>query len=376
MQRYRADAALGLVLNVKNGEVLASISLPGFDPNRRGEVKDENRRNRVVTDVYELGSVFKTFTVAMALDGGVANRYSLYDTGPLRMGHFLLRDTHAARELMSVEDIFVHSINTGAARVAEAAGMERQQRFLESLGLFEKLETEAGTAPKPRFPAIWRPANAMTIAYGHGIAVPPIIFASAMATIVNGGERIKPTFLLSDGSAGEKAERAIRVETSALMRDLMRLVVQRGTGHRAAVAGMDVGGKTGTALKAKEGHYTHDVVNSFVAVLPASDPKYLVLVTLDEPKPETPGKLNEAAYNAAPTAGALIKRIAPMLDVLPAPRFDETAATPYEQAGPHEPQRAVLRKNPYETSGFNPEYSAYREREPAPGIGYLGAYGR
>ncbi|MGC1584114.1 MAG: penicillin-binding protein 2 [Rhodomicrobium sp.] len=376
MQRYRADAALGLVLNVKNGEVLASISLPGFDPNRRGEVKDENRRNRVVTDVYELGSVFKTFTVAMALDGGVANRYSLYDTGPLRMGHFLLRDTHAARELMSVEDIFVHSINTGAARVAEAAGMERQQRFLESLGLFEKLETEAGTAPKPRFPAIWRPANAMTIAYGHGIAVPPIIFASAMATIVNGGERIKPTFLLSDGSAGEKAERAIRVETSALMRDLMRLVVQRGTGHRAAVAGMDVGGKTGTALKAKEGHYTHDVVNSFVAVLPASDPKYLVLVTLDEPKPETPGKLNEAAYNAAPTAGALIKRIAPMLDVLPAPRFDETAATPYEQAGPHEPQRAVLRKNPYETSGFNPGYSAYREREPAPGIGYLGAYGR
>lgn len=376
MKRYRATAALGLVMNVKNGEVLASLSLPDFDPNRRGEAKDENRRNRIVTDVYELGSVFKTFTVAMALDAGIADRYSRFDSSPLRMGHFLLRDAHAAREPMTVEDIFVHSINTGAARIAEAGGVERQQRFLESLGLFEKLETEAGTAPKPVFPAIWRPSNAMTIAYGHGIAVPPIIFASAMATVMNGGERIKPTFLLSDGSVGKKAERVIKPETSAVMRDLMRLVVKRGTGHRAAVEGLDVGGKTGTALKVKDGRYTHDVVNSFAAALPASDPQYLILVTIDEPKPETPGKLSEAAYNAAPTAGALIKRIAPMLNILPAPRFDETAATPYEQAGPRIPQHAVLRKNPYETSGFDPGYSAYREWEPAPAPGYYRPYGR
>ena len=218
---------------------------------------------------------------------------------------------------MTVEDIFVHSINTGAARIAEAAGVERQQRFLESLGLFDKLETEAGTAPKPVFPAVWRPSNAMTIAYGHGIAVPPIIFAQAMATVINGGERIKPTFLLADGTGDTTAEKPMKPETSALVRDLMRLVVQRGTGHRAGVAGLDIGGKTGTALKVKEGRYTHDVVNSFVAALPASDPRYLVLVTLDEPKPETPGKLSEAAYNAAPTAGAIITRIAPMLDVLP-----------------------------------------------------------
>ena len=199
MQHYQAQAALGLVLNVRNGEVVASLSLPGFDPNRRGEAKDEARRNRIVTDVYELGSVFKTFTVAMALDGGIATRYDRFDTGPLRMGRFLLRDAHAAREPMTVEDIFVHSINTGAARIAEAAGVERQQRFLESLGLFDKLETKAGTAPKPVFPSVWRPSNAMTIAYGHGIAVPPIIFAQAMATVMNGGERIKPTFLLADG---------------------------------------------------------------------------------------------------------------------------------------------------------------------------------
>jgi cell division protein FtsI (penicillin-binding protein 3) len=377
MERYKAIAALGLVMNVKNGEVLASLSLPGFDPNKRGEAGDESRRNRIVTDVYELGSVFKTFTVAMALDEGIAGRYDRFDTSALKMGRFLLQDAHAKREPMTVEDIFVHSINTGAARIAEAAGVEKQKAFLESLGLFDKLETEAGTAPKPVFPSVWRPANAMTVAYGHGIAVPPIIFASAMATIMNGGERIKPTFMLADASSDAgKVEHALKPATSALMRDLMRLVVERGTGHRAAVAGMDVGGKTGTALKAKDGHYTHDVVNSFVAALPVSDPQYLVMVTLDEPKPETEGALSEAAYNAAPAAGAVIKRIAPMLNILPEPRFDETAATPYEQAGSHAPKRAVLRKAPYETSGFDAGYPAYRERERDPDSGNMWPYRR
>ncbi len=376
MRRYRAKAALGLVMNVRNGEVLASLSLPGFDPNLREQAMDERRRNRIVTDVYELGSVFKTFTVAMALDGGAATRSDRFGTGPLKMGRFLLKDSHAKRKLMTVENIFVHSINTGAARIAEAAGMERQQRFLESLGLTDKLETEAGTAPKPVLPATWRPSNAMTIAYGHGIAVPPITFAQAMATVVNGGERIKPTFLLADGMDAGKAERPLKPGTSAQMRELMRLVVQRGTGRRAAVKGLGIGGKTGTAIKVKGGRYTHDVLNSFVAVLPISNPRYLVLVTLDEPKPEKPGRPNDAAYNAAPAAGAIIKRIAPMLDILPAPRFDETAATPYEQAGSRAPQRAVLRKSPDEISGSDPGYPAYRKREPAFNPGYFWPYRR
>jgi cell division protein FtsI (penicillin-binding protein 3) len=375
MQRYRAGAALGIVLNVRNGEVLASVSLPDFDPNRREQTVDDNRRNRVVNDIYELGSVFKSFTVAMALDQNVTGRYERFDTSPLRMGHFVLHDAHAAHQPMTVEDIFVHSSNMGAARIAEAAGVARQQRFLESLGLFEKLETEAGTTRKPVFPSTWRPANAITIAYGHGIAVPPILFTAAMAAIVNGGMRIKPTFLLAEGGADEMAERVIRPETSALMCELMRLTVQRGTGRRAAVPGLDIGGKTGTALKVKDGRYTHDVVNSFVAVVPAADPKYLILVTLDEPKPGE-GNMNEAAYNAVPAAGAIIKRIGPMLDIVPARRFDEIAATSYEQAVPNRPQRAVIRKSPYETSGFDQGYSAYRQREPASGPGYPGANGR
>ncbi len=375
MDLYRAKAALGLVLDVKNGEVLASASLPDFDPNRREQAAEQNRQNRVVTDVYELGSVFKSLTIAMALDQGVATRYELFDASPLNVGNFLLRDAHATRQLMSVEDIFIHSSNTGAARIAMAAGMSRQQAFLRSLGLFEKIETEAGTSPVPVFPKIWRPTNAITIAYGHGIAVPPLLFAGAMASLVNGGERLKPTFLLSEKGADDKGQRVISPQTSAEMRDLMRLVVQRGTGRRAAVPGIDVGGKTGTALKVKEGRYTHDVMNSFVAAFPIGDPKYIVMVTLDEPKPEEPGKINEASQNAAPTAGAIIKRVAPMLDILPTPRFDEPAPTSYEQAAPRERQR-FFRRNPYETSGFNQGYSAYGQYQYSPGYENYWPYGR
>ena len=375
MDLYRAQAVLGLVLDVRNGEVLASASLPDFDPNRREQAAEQNRQNRVVTDVYELGSVFKSLTIAMALDQGVANRYELFDASPLTIGNFFLRDPHATRQMMSVEDIFIHSSNTGAARIAMAAGMARQQAFLKSLGLFEKIETEAGASPVPVFPKVWRPTNAITIAYGHGIAVPPLLFAGAMASLVNGGERIKPTFLLSEKGADEKGQRLMLPQTSDVMRDLMRLVVERGTGRRAAVPGIAIGGKTGTALKVKDGHYTHDVINSFVAAFPIDAPKYMVMVTLDEPKPEEPGKINEASQNAAPTAGAIIKRIAPMLDILPTPRFDEAAATPYEQAAPRERQR-FYRRNPYEISGFNQGYSAYGQYQYSPGYQNYWPYSR
>ena len=376
MQRFRAAAALGLIMDVRNGEVLAAASLPDFDPNRREQAADKSRRNRIVTDVYELGSVFKTFTVAMAIDQGVAGRYERFDASPLKTGHFLLRDAHASREPMSVEDIYVHSVNTGAARIAMAAGPLRQQRFLESLGFFEKLETEAGTAQQAVLKGPWGPAKSATIAYGHGIAVSPLVFAAATAAIVNGGERIKPTFLLADSPDSEAAVRVIQPETSAAMRDLMRLVVERGTGHRAAVPGLDVGGKTGTAWKAKDGHYARDVINSFVAALPVGNPRYLILITIDEPQPEAPGRLTEAAYNAAPTAGAVIKRIAPMLDILPAPQFDGRTATPYEQADIQSSKRAAFRKNPNETSGFDDGHSAYREQDSAPGSRYYGPDGR
>jgi cell division protein FtsI (penicillin-binding protein 3) len=376
MARYRAKAVLGLVLDVNNGEVLASASLPDFDPNRREQAAEQNRQSRVVTDVYELGSVFKSLTVAMALDHGVATRQELFDVTKMPVGRFMIRDPHAKQRAMTVEDIFIHSSNTGAARIAMAAGPARQQAFLKALGLFEKIETEAGTSPNPRLPKAWKPDSAATVSYGHGIAVPPLAFASAMASLVNGGERIKPTFLLASKGADDAGERVIKPETSAIMRDLMRLVVERGTGRRAASPFIAVGGKTGTAWKVKDGHYTHDVMNSFVAAFPIEAPKYLVMVTLDEPQPEPGAPSFEASQNAAPTAGAIIKRIAPMLDILPTTRFDDGRRSPYEQTAPKEAHRAVARKTPYETGGLDQGYSAFSQPRPDPGYRYSGRYGR
>ncbi|ADP71347.1 Peptidoglycan glycosyltransferase [Rhodomicrobium vannielii ATCC 17100] len=370
MERYTAQAAMGIVLDVKNGEVVASASLPDFDPNRREQAAGQNRQNRVVTDVYELGSVFKSLTIAMALDQGIATRYEMFDATPFKLGRFTMRDPHASRRMYSVEDIFIHSSNTGSARIALAAGGEKQQAFLRSLGLFEKLETEAGSSPTPVFPKTWRSVNVATVAYGHGIAVPPLLFASAMATLVNGGERLKPTFLIAEKNANDEPQRVISPETSATMRDLMRAVVERGTGRKAAVQGLGVGGKTGTALKVKEGRYSSDVINSFVAAVPIDAPRYLVMVTIDEPHAEAGTKSNEASQNAAPTVGAIIKRIAPMLDILPTPRFDEAAATSYEQPAPYDARRAPYRNNRYETGGSDQGYSAYSQPRQPPAYGY------
>jgi cell division protein FtsI (penicillin-binding protein 3) len=375
-QHYQAQAALGLVLDVRTGEVVALASLPDFDPNHREQVIEQNRQNRAVTDAYELGSVFKSFTIAMALDQGVAQRSDHFDVDPLRMGHFTIKDPHAKHGSMSVDDIFIHSSNTGAARIALTAGLSRQKQFLESLGLFERIETEAGISKKPVYPKVWGPSNVATISYGHGIAVPPLLFAAAIATLVNGGEQIKPTFVIPERGSDEKGKQLIKPETSAIMRELMRLTVERGTGRRAAVPGIAVGGKTGTAIKVKDRRYTHDVVNTFVAAFPIGNPKYLVMVTLDEPKPDAPGKPDEAAYNAAPTAGAIIKRIAPMLDILPSPRFDEARSTSYEQVSAPPRTHSFSRTTPHEIGGFGQGYSAFREPSRFPGPGYLRPYGR
>jgi cell division protein FtsI (penicillin-binding protein 3) len=314
MENYRAKAAFGLVMNVRNGEVLASVSLPDFDPNMREEATEDGHQNRILTDDYELGSVFKSFTVAMALDDGILGRSDLIDTAtPLRVGRFILTDHHHQRR-MSVEDVYVHSSNTGAARIALMAGIARQRHFLKRLGLLDPIDTEAGRSAEPHAPKVWRVANSMTIAYGHGIAVPPIVFARAAAALVNGGRLVEPTFLATEKDSALR-RRVISKEASAAMRDLMRQVVERGTGKRAQVPGIALGGKTGTAEKVEHGRYTKRVLTTFLAAFPIDEPRFLVMVSLDDPKTNKTAPRTEAAYNAAPTAGSVIKRIAPMLGV-------------------------------------------------------------
>ena len=330
-KRYQAAALGGIVLDVRSGEVVAMAGLPDYDPNRREESLKSGLHNRFYYDAYELGSVFKAFAVAMALDSGTARADDRIDVlTPLRMGRFTLHDRHAKSRYLTVEEVFTHSSNTGAARLALAVGGERQRAFFEKLGLMEPMHTELGPTARPLFPEKWREVNTMTMAYGHGISVPPFAFAVATAALINGGHKLTPSFLpRRRGETAAAGEQVVSAETSAAMRHMFQENVEKGTGTQAKVPGYRVGGKTGTAWKPSKGGYSQDVITSFVAAFPMDDPQYLVLVIIDEPKPEQPGKRNEAGHNAAPTAGAIIRRIAPMLGIAPARTFDESRQASY-----------------------------------------------
>lgn len=329
--RYKAKAAGAVVLDVTSGEVIAMAGLPDYDPNRREEALRKKLRNRFYYDVYELGSVFKTLTIAMALDEGIVSTRDRIDVQtPLRMGHFTIRDNHARTPTMTPEEIFTHSSNTGAARLALLAGAKRQKSFLKKLGLTQAVETELGPTAHPLIPEPWREINTMTAAYGHGISVPPFTFAVAVAALLNGGYKIEPTFLPRTRAEGRsRAVKVLHADTSAIMRHYFRANVKHGTGRRANVPGYRVGGKTGTAFKPVDGKYSSAVISSFIAAFPMDDPQYLVFVVLDEPKAVNPRENTNASYNAVPTTGKIIGRIAPMLGIAPARTFDETAQASY-----------------------------------------------
>jgi cell division protein FtsI (penicillin-binding protein 3) len=329
--RYDAAALGGLVLDIRTGEVLAMAGLPDYDPNRREQALIEGRHNRFYYDAYELGSVFKIFAVALALEHGLFRLEDKIDVlTPITMGRFTLSDRHAKTQHMTVEEVFTHSSNTGAARLALAAGGEKQQALFEKLGLMEQVTTELGATARPLFPSPWREVNTMTAAYGHGFSVPPFAFAVASAALINGGFKIVPSFFPRTAEEAGPGERVINAATSNTMRHLFWENVLTGTGKQANVPGYRVGGKTGTAWKPIAGGYSEEkIISSFVGTFPMDDPRYLTLIVIDEPKPEKPGERTEAGHNAAPTTGRLIARIAPMLGIAPPRRFDEQRQASY-----------------------------------------------
>ncbi|MXN63513.1 penicillin-binding protein 2 [Stappia sp. GBMRC 2046] len=328
MERYRAIAGVGIVLDIKTGEVVAMSSLPDFDPNDRDDALDKNKLNRATAGVYEMGSVFKGFTVAMALDSGKVTVEDSFDaTRPIRAGGRTINDFHGKNRILSVPEIFIYSSNIGTVKMMLAAGIEEQQSFLKRVGLTSKLKTELPEVATPLLPKHWRELEAMTISFGHGISVTPMQTAVAAAALLNGGRLIPPTFFPRDQATAEAlAEEVVTKRTSAVMRYLFRLNVLSGSGRRAEVPGYLVGGKTGTAEKIENGRYVSNKRrNSFLSAFPMDEPRYVVLVVLDEPKPERQGIGATAGLNAAPTAGAIIRRIAPMLGVLP--KFGEGGDT-------------------------------------------------
>jgi cell division protein FtsI (penicillin-binding protein 3) len=321
MRSYSAKGAAGLVLDVETGEVVATASLPAVDPAMPSDRQEPAAVDRVAGGSYELGSIFKTFTIAMALEEGGVGLDSMVDTTkPLEAGRFRIEDLHPAGRPLTVTEVFVRSSNVGAGQLALAIGPERQRRFLERLGLVRPMSTEAGPVAPPQVPEHWDRAETITISYGHGIAVAPLQLAAAAAALVNGGYEITPTYLKRAPVAAGERRRVVSASTSARIRELMRRNVEEpgGTGRRAAAEGYRVGGKTGTAELAVAGGYDkRAVLSSFLGAFPIDAPRYLTLVLLFEPKPTAETGGVTGGLTAAPVTSRLVSRIAPLLGVLP-----------------------------------------------------------
>jgi cell division protein FtsI (penicillin-binding protein 3) len=323
-EKFHAHAASGLVTNVRTGEVIAMVSVPDFDPNNPREAHDPDRINRLTTGVYEMGSTFKAFTLAMALDSGKYDLNSLWDArAPLHFGKFTIHDDEPKGRMLNMKEVFTFSSNVGAARIALAQGIEAHKAFLRKMGQLERLRTELPESASPLVPHHWSELNTITIAFGHGMAVAPLQAVMGVSALVNGGYLIPPTFLKrSEDEAMAVARRVIKPETSDKMRFLMRLNAEIGTARKADVKGYYIGGKTGTAEKVVNGRYAkRRVLTAFTAILPVDKPRYQILIMLDEPQPlkETYGFIT-SGWNAVPTAGNVITRVAPLLGI--EPRFD------------------------------------------------------
>jgi cell division protein FtsI (penicillin-binding protein 3) len=327
---YQAAAAVGIVLDVESGELVSLVSLPDFDPNTPARGDEDARRNRATGSLYEMGSVFKPFTFATALETGSLSMHDHFDARvPLKIGRRTIHDFHPKNRWLSAEEVFVHSSNIGTAQIALRAGVQAQRKYLAAFGLLERSPVELPEVEPPLVQSHWGAIESATISYGYGLSVSPLQVASGIAALVNGGTYVPPTILKRVPGAAIATRQVVSRETGATILSLMRANVLDGTGKGANVEGYEVGGKTGTANKQEGGSYASGKrISSFVAVFPVTAPRFLVLVMLDEPT-RVPGSQYldpTGGATAAPLSGLIIRRIAPILGMPPAPT---------ELSGPH-----------------------------------------
>lgn len=329
MKLLNARGAASILMDAQTGEVLAMVSLPDFDPNDRplppteGDPADSPIFNRALQGVYELGSVMKIFPVAQALELGLMNPDTMVNSSsPMQLGRFRVRDYRNYGPQLSVTDVIVKSSNVGTARVAAQVGPVRQQAFLKELGLLDASPVELIEAARarPLLPRKWSDIAAATISYGHGMSTSPMQLAAAYAAMVNGGYKVTPTLLKREAPPPRGAP-VISERTSAQLRDMLRKVVEKGTARMAEVPGYHIGGKTGTADKQKPtgGYHKDKVMANFAGAFPMNDPRYVIVVSLDEPV-ETSGTeaRRTAGWTAVPVTAEILRRVAPLLGLRPA----------------------------------------------------------
>lgn len=319
IEEQSAIGGSGIVMNVNNGEILGMLSLPDFDPHHPDKELRKNFFNQNTLGVYEMGSTFKVFTVAMGLDMGAIKLNDDFDVSrPLRIGKFTINDYRGKGGRLSVPEILQYSSNLGAAQIAQLVTIKNQKNYLRKLGLFAELKEEVPETTKPLYPddKNWREASLITISYGHGMAVTPIHLAQSFSSVVNGGLLYKPQLLLQPHEKNH-GRRVFKSTTSETMRKLLMLVAQEGSAQKAKIDEYLVGGKTGTTEKNNGKHYNKKAnIAIFIGAFPMNKPEYLVLVIIDEAKANKKNfGFTTGGMIAAPIAKNIIEKIAPILNI-------------------------------------------------------------
>jgi len=316
-EKFDALDASGVIMDIRTGEIIAMASVPNFNPNDPGATLPETRFNHAAMSTYDLGSVFKPLTMAMALEDGVADQVELFEVQkPYKVRNKFIRDDHPSDVPLNMTGVLGESSNRGTAMIAQRIGAERQQYHLRQLGLLDRVDYELAESAKPQVQNRWGEITTVTVSYGHGLSVTPLALTAAIGAMLNDGVYVTPTVRRHSVAHSPETRRVFSSKTSRDMMDMMRFVVTDGTGRKADVPGYGVMGKTGTAEKpSSTGGYDQDrLVTSFVAAFPHSNPRYAMIVSLDEPKAiEGTYGYATAGWNAAPLAGNVIRRVGPIL---------------------------------------------------------------
>ncbi len=326
MTRYQAIAAAGVMMDVHTGEIIALASVPDFNPNEPATALVKDTFNRITSGIFEPGSTFKTITIAGALDSGAVRITDQFDARyGIRFGRFTIDDFHGKHRILSLPEVYKYSSNIGTIRIMQAMGKENFRAFLSKMKFDERVDFELPEMRVPTVPKDFSEVGAATASFGHGLSISPLHLVTSYAAFVNGGNYVPPTLYKREMAEAEPLyERVISEETSRNMRYLMRLNALEGSGSQMnkAAQGYRAGGKTGTAEKVVDGRYSSSkVTNFFASAFPLDNPRYAIVIMVDEPKAENPQSGTTAGWNAGAITGRLIQRVAPMLGV--APDFSE-----------------------------------------------------
>ncbi len=330
---FNSYGSTAILMNINNGEIISMVSLPDYDLNKRENISDKKFINRSTKAVYELGSVFKTFTIAAGFKQNVIKEDTLFENLPKKIkcaGRSISEYDLDIPSNLTAEEILIRSGNIGSIKIAQRVGLENFKKFLDDLDLLKKTEFDIEEVGEP-IPFNWGKCKLATSAYGHGITTTPLQLAKAYAIIANGGYKIKPTLIKNEKNY-EKGEQVITKETSNKINDILRKIVtsEQGTANLANIKGYQIAGKTGTAQKSIDGKYSKKKINTFASIFPVPSPKYVLIVLLDEPKlSETyvynynDGKerkivgtpYNTAGWTSVEVARNIIEKIGPILAI-------------------------------------------------------------